>query len=221
MQTFSRRKLALVGTAMVLVAGTAGVGATWASVSSVVGNELEATVPDPADLDTGLALKVGATDEQGNAIPGEWQEARDETGVSFAVPGAGSLFPGSVPVSVTVPVLNDSARSSASLALSLRQLPDLPAEGRVTDERYLGALRFSVEQPPTSLSPAAVPGGQDLTSDELRDLQVNSLAAHEESELTVTIRLASASEDPSATWADDDLSGARAFVQLVIDGTAL
>lgn len=207
------RALLLASLGMAAGVGVAAVGATADHVASVEENRFAGTVADPRL--TGLRLEVGATDDQGHLVPGEWQDADDEAGIDLALAGAEGIFPGSEPLVVTVPVRNASAELDAHLALTLRGDPGRPT---VTD--YLDAMRFTVEQPATSLAGQPVVSARDLTLDEVENLDLNPLAASEESTVTLTLRVASVDEIPDATWVDDDLSGERGFFQAVFDATS-
>lgn len=164
--------------------------------------------------DSTYNLQVGATDEAGDFIPGQWQEAGDPAGVPINLPGADALFPGSDAVSVAIPVRNDSARFGSTLAVSLEQLA-----GRTSDADYLASLRFSVTQPATSLSATPV-RESDLTFAEVQAVELNRLAADETSEVTLAVRLAPRSET-GAEVDDNDLAGKGAYVQAVLDGSSV
>lgn len=198
----------------------------WGALAGVAALITTAAFTDRAFLNIGsngiggsdstYNIQVGQTDDAGNFVEG-WQEADDPIGVPISLEGAQSVFPGSDPVSVTVPVRNDSAQFSSSLAISLAQLPDTAED--VTDANYLASLRFAVSQPATSLvaTPVAQTG---LTFAEVRDLALNDLAADEESEVRLEVRLLSQSES-DADWDDNSLAGKGAFIQAVLDGSSI
>lgn len=168
--------------------------------------------------DSTYNIQVGATDAQGHFVSG-WQEADTLAGVPIALDGSESVFPGSDPISVTIPVRNDSPAYDSSLHLSLAQLADDQVSDRVTDADYLSSLRFSVAMPGTSLGATPV-ATTDLTFAEVANLPLNSLAADEESTVTLSVRLLAQSES-GATFTDNALSGKGAYVQAVLDGSSI
>ncbi|GIG36586.1 hypothetical protein [Cellulomonas pakistanensis] len=200
----------------------------WGSLAGVAALLTTAAFTDNAFLNLGGAngiggadstynIQVGATDAEGVFLnDGTWQEADDPIGVPVFLDGAQSLFPGSAAIGVEIPVRNDSAHFTSSLAISLAQLPD--AGDAVTDANYLASLRFDVAMPATALAPAATHTG--LTYDEVQALALNDLAAEEESVVSLSIRLLSQSES-GAAWEDNTLSGKGAFVQAVLDGSSV
>ena len=204
----------------------------WGALAGVAALLTTAAFTDVARLNIGANgiggadstynIQVGATDADGRFIPG-WQEADGPAGVPIALDGAESLFPGSSPVEVAIPVRNDSANFDSSLALTLVQLADVEATedepGRVTDADYLSSLRFSVAMPATSLDTAAV-AASDLTFAQLQALALNDLAADEESTVTLSVRLLT-QEESGASFDDNSLAGKGAYVQAVLDGASI
>lgn len=169
--------------------------------------------------DTTYNIQVGATDANGLFIPGEWQEADGPAGVPIAISGAESIYPGSDPISVTIPVRNESPTYASSLSLSLSQLADDIDSDIVTDPDYLSSLRFSVSMPGTTGS------GEDfhtesLTFVEAEGLVLNELAAGEESGVTISIVLLPQGES-GAPFDDNSLAGKGAFLQATLDGSSL
>lgn len=152
----------------------------------------------------------------GAQIPGQWQEADSIAGAPIEIVGADTIFPGSAPISVAIPVRNASTALNSTLTLTLAQLPDAGAD--VTDPNYLSSLRFSYDQPATSLSPTAI-SGTDLTFTQLNAITLNSLAAGEESSVTITVRLLTQAES-GAVFDDNSLNGSKAFVQAQFNGSS-
>lgn len=200
----------------------------WGSLAGVAALLTTAAFTDVARLNLGSGglggsdatynIQVGATDAEGAFIPG-WQEADDAAGVPIALTGAESMFPGSTPISIEIPVRNDSPTFASSLALGLNQLADDAGAGRVTDADYLSSLRFDVQMPATSRDAAAVTE-TGLTFAEADALVLNELAADEESTVTLTIALLSQSES-GAAHTDNSLAGKGAFLQAQLDGASL
>lgn len=200
----------------------------WGSLAGVAALLTTAAFTDVARLnlgsgglggaDTTYNLQVGATDANGAFVAG-WQEADDVAGVPIAISGADAMFPGSAPISIEIPVRNDSPSFASSLKLSLAQLPDDLDTDRVTDANYLSSLRFDVEAPGTSRGPAPVLG-EDLTFAELASMTLNELAPDEETTVTLTISLLSQA-DSGAAHTDNSLAGKGAFLQAQLDGTSL
>ena len=200
----------------------------WGALAGVAALLTTAAFTDVARLNIGANgiggadstynIQVGATDADGRFVAG-WQEADGPAGVPIALDGAESLFPGSSPVEVTIPVRNDSAHFDSSLALTLVRLADDAGEGRVTDDDYLASVRFSVHMPGTSLDAAAV-SASDLTFAEVQALALNDLGAQESSTVRLTVRLLSQA-DSGASYDDNSLAGKGAYVQAVLDGTSI
>lgn len=200
----------------------------WGALAGVAALLTTAAFTDVARLNIGANgiggadstynIQVGATDADGRFVAG-WQEADGPAGVPIALDGAESLFPGSSPIAVTIPVRNDSTHFGSSLALTLVQLADDEDEGRVTDADYLSSVRFSVDMPATSLDTTAV-SASDLTFAEVRAVALNDLAAEEESTVRLTVRLLSQSESLAA-FDDNSLAGKGAYVQAVLDGSSI
>jgi hypothetical protein len=200
----------------------------WGSLAGVAALLTTAAFTDVARLnlgsgglggsDTTYNIQVGATDANGQFVAG-WQEADDAAGVPIALTGAGSMFPGSTPISIEIPVRNDSPTFASSLSLSLKQLVDDVDAGRVTDADYLSSLRFDVEMPGTSRDPAGVLG-QGLTFAQVDGMQLSELAADEQGTVTLTIALLPQSES-GAAHTDNSLAGKGAFLQAQLDGASL
>lgn len=200
----------------------------WGALAGVAALLTTAAFTDVARLNVGANgiggadstynIQVGATDADGRFVAG-WQEADGPAGVPIALDGAESLFPGSTPVAVTIPVRNDSAHFDSSLALTLVQLADDVDAGRVTDADYLSSVRFSVDMPATSLDAAAV-SASDLTFAQVQALALNDLGADEESTVTLRVRLLTQAES-GASFDDNTLSGKGAYVQAVLDGASI
>ncbi|MFB9747004.1 hypothetical protein [Leifsonia shinshuensis] len=152
----------------------------------------------------------------GAQIPGQWQEADTPAGAPIEITGANTIFPGSAPISVDIPVRNASATLSSTLTVGLAQLPDTATD--ITDPDYLSSLRFSVSQPATSLSPTAI-SVTDQTYAQLSALQLNNLAAGEVSDVTIQIQLLSQAQS-GATFDDNSLNGKKAFIQAQFNGTS-
>ncbi|GCE78115.1 hypothetical protein [Cellulomonas biazotea] len=201
----------------------------WGAVAGVVVLATTAAFTDVARLNLGTEglggvdatydLQVAGTDVDGRVVPGTWQQADAAEGVPLFVEGAQSMFPGSAPVTVEVPVRNASPVLDSSLGLTLATLADDEAAGRVTDATYLGQLRFDVDMPATSMSAAPVTH-DGLTAAELVALPLNDLAAGEESVVVVTISLLSL-EDGSNPGADNVLSGKGAALQAQLHGSSV
>lgn len=199
----------------------------WGALAGVAALITTAAFTDVARLNLGSSgiggsdssynIQVGATDDGGNFIDG-WQEADEPAGVPINLAGAQGLYPGSDPVSVTIPVRNDSVHFDSSLALTLAQLADDAEAGRVTDAHYLASLRFDVSMPATSMAPAAA--HTNLTYAQVQALALNDLAAEEESSVTLTVHLLT-QEDSGAAWDDNSLGGKGAFIQAVLDGSSI
>ncbi|VTR76313.1 hypothetical protein [Cellulomonas hominis] len=200
----------------------------WGALAGVAALATAAAFTDIARLNIGANgiggaessynIQVGATDAAGEFVPG-WQEADAPAGVPIALSGADAVFPGSDPVSVTIPVRNDSATFDSSLRLSLEQLADDAGNGRVTDADYLASLRFDVAMPATALDAAPVLT-QDLTFAEVAALELNTLGADEESTVTLSVRLLT-QEQSEASYDDNSLSGKGAFLQARLDGSSV
>jgi hypothetical protein len=200
----------------------------WGTLAGVAALLTTAAFTDNAFLNLGGAngiggadstynIQVGATDAEGRFVDG-WQEADDPVGVPVHLEGAQSLFPGSDAIGIDIPVRNDSATFTSSLALTLAQLADDEEAGRVTDPSYLSSLRFDVTMPATSLAPVSTHTG--LTYQEVRALPLNDLAAQEESVVSLGIRLLSQA-DSGAAHEDNTLSGKGAHLQAVLDGSSV
>jgi hypothetical protein len=152
----------------------------------------------------------------GAQIPGSWQEADTAAGAPIELVGANTLFPGSTPISVDIPVRNASATLNSTLSLGLVQLPDnAPA---ITDPDYLSSLRFTITQPATSLGATPI-SATDQTFAQLSTLALNGLAAGEESSVTIEVRLLTQAESGSS-FTDNDLNGAKAYLQAQFNGTS-
>lgn len=200
----------------------------WGALAGVAALLTTAAFTDVARLNVGANgiggadstynIQVGATDADGRFVAG-WQEADGPAGVPIALDGAESLFPGSAPIAVTIPVRNESAHFDSSLALTLVRLADDAGAGRVTDDDYLSSVRFSVDMPGTSLDAAAV-SATDLTFAEVQALELNDLAAEEESTVRLTVRLLSQA-DSGAPFDDNSLAGKGAYIQAVLDGSSI
>jgi len=202
----------------------------WGALAGVAALITTAAFTDNAFLNLGGAngiggadstynIQVGATDAEGVFLnDGTWQEADDPIGVPVFLEGAQSLFPGSEAISVDIPVRNDSAHFTSSLAISLAQLADDTEAGTVTDANYLASLRFDVTMPATELGAAV--SHTDLTFAEVSALALNDLAAEEETTVSLSIRLLSQA-DSGAAWEDNTLSGKGAFIQAVLDGSSV
>ena len=152
----------------------------------------------------------------GAQIPGSWQEANTPAGAPIEIVGANTIFPGSAPISVDIPVRNASATLNSTLSLGLVQLPDSGAN--VTDANYLSSLRFSVSMPATSLGATPI-SVSDQTFAQLSSLTLNDLAAGEVSDVTISVRLLTQAESGS-TFTDNDLNGMKAFIQAQFNGTS-
>jgi hypothetical protein len=201
----------------------------WGALAGVAALLTTAAFTDVARLNLGSGgiggsdstynIQVGGTDGDGTFVAGTWQEADDAAGVPIAISGAESVFPGSTPISVEIPVRNDSTAFASSLSLTLSQLADDAGAGRVTDANYLSSLRFDVAMPGTSrdATPVAESG---LTFAQASAVVLNELAAEEESTVTLTIALLSQSES-GAAFGDNTLSGKGAFLQATFDGTSV
>lgn len=153
----------------------------------------------------------------GTQIPGAWQEANTVAGAPIELVGAQTLYPGSAPISVDIPVRNASTSLGSTLTLSLAQLPDAGAD--VTDPNYLSSLRFSYSQAATSVDGTAITG-TDLTYAQLNAVALNGLAAGEESSVTITVRLLDQAES-GAAFDDNSLNGSKAFIQAQFNGTSV
>jgi hypothetical protein len=153
----------------------------------------------------------------GTQLPGEWQEANTVAGAPIELVGAQTLYPGSAPISVDIPVRNASTSLGSTLTLSLAQLPDAGAD--VTDPNYLSSLRFSYSQSATSVDGTAITG-TDLTYAQLNAVALNGLAAGEESSVTITVRLLDQAES-GAAFDDNSLNGSKAFIQAQFNGTSV
>lgn len=200
----------------------------WGALAGVAALITTAAFTDNAFLNLGGAngiggadstynIQVGATDAEGRFVEG-WQEADDPIGVPVFLEGAQSLFPGSEAIGIDIPVRNDSAHFTSSLAISLAQLADDTEAGKVTDANYLASLRFDVTMPATQLGAAVT--HTDLTFDQVSALALNDLAAEEETTVSLSIRLLSQA-DSGAAWEDNTLSGKGAFLQAVLDGSSV
>jgi hypothetical protein len=200
----------------------------WGALAGVAALITTAAFTDNAFLNLGGAngiggadstynIQVGATDAEGRFVEG-WQEADDPIGVPVFLEGAQSLFPGSDAIGIDIPVRNDSAHFTSSLAISLAQIADDVDAGKVTDANYLASLRFDVTMPATELGAAV--SHTDLTYAEVSALALNDLAAEEETTVSLSIRLLSQA-DSGAAWEDNTLSGMGAFLQAVLDGSSV
>lgn len=200
----------------------------WGALAGVAALITTAAFTDNAFLNLGGAngiggadstynIQVGATDAEGRFVEG-WQEADDPIGVPVFLEGAQSLFPGSDAIGIDIPVRNDSAHFTSSLAISLAQIADDVDAGKVTDADYLASLRFDVTMPATELGAAV--SHTDLTYAEVSALALNDLAAEEETTVSLSIRLLSQA-DSGAAWEDNTLSGKGAFLQAVLDGSSV
>jgi hypothetical protein len=200
----------------------------WGALAGVAALATAAAFTDVARLnigadgiggsDSSYNIQVGATDAAGEFVAG-WQEADAPAGVPIAISGADAVFPGSDPISVTIPVRNDSATFDSSLNITLEQLADDAANGRVTDADYLASLRFDVAMPATAVDATPVLE-QDLTFAEVAALELNTLDADEESSVTLAIRLLT-QEQSGAAYDDNSLSGKGAFLQARLDGASV
>lgn len=152
----------------------------------------------------------------GAQIPGSWQEADTPAGAPIELVGANTLFPGSTPISVDIPVRNASATLNSTLSLGLLQLPDTATD--ITDPNYLASLRFTITQPATSLGATPI-SVTDQTYAQLSTLALNGLAAGEQSDVTIEVRLLTQAESGS-TYTDNDLNGSKAYIQAQFNGTS-
>lgn len=166
--------------------------------------------------DSTYNLQVGATDEAGAFVVGEWQEADTPAGVTIALPGAEGVFPGSSPVSVTIPVRNDSSTFDSSLGLTLL---DRGEGTSATDASYLSSLRFTVAMPSTTLEQSPLLES-DLTFSEVQALELHPLTAGEKSTVTLSVRLLAQAESDSEVE-DNALAGKGASLQAVLDGSSI
>lgn len=153
----------------------------------------------------------------GAQVAGEWQEANTAAGAPIAITGADTLFPGAPAISVTIPVRNDSGTLKSSLELALSKLPD--AAPKITSNNYVSSLRFDVAQPATSLDATAF-SETDLTFAGFGTLDLNRLAADEESTVTITIRLLDQAAS-GAAYTDNSLNGAKAYLQANFTGSSI
>jgi len=200
----------------------------WGALAGVAALLTTAAFTDVARLNLGgggiggsdstYNIQVGATDANGEFVAG-WQEADAAAGVPIAISGAESVFPGSDPISVEIPVRNDSAVFGSSLTMTLSQLADDVDAERVTDANYLSSLRFDVTMPATSASATPV-SAVGLTFAQVSALALNELAADEESTVTLTISLLS-QEESEAAFDDNSLAGKGAFLQATLDGSSI
>jgi hypothetical protein len=200
----------------------------WGALAGVAALATAAAFTDVARLNLGSEgiggsdstynLQVGATDAAGEFIAG-WQEADAPAGVPIAISGADAVFPGSDAISVTIPVRNDSPTYDSSLKITLEQLADDAANGRVTDANYLSSLRFDVAMPATDADATSVLE-EDLTFAQVAALELNTLDADEESSVTLSIRLLD-QEQSGAAYDDNSLSGKGAFLQARLDGASV
>lgn len=200
----------------------------WGALAGVAALLTTAAFTDVARLNLGSGgiggsdstynIQVGATDADGEFVAG-WQEADAAAGVPIAISGAESVFPGSAPISVEIPVRNDSTAFASSLSLTLSQLADDVDAGRVTDADYLSSLRFDVAMPATARDAAPV-AETGLTFAEASAVALNELAADEESTVTLSITLLSRTES-GAAFDDNTLAGKGAFLQATLDGTSI
>ena len=204
----SRRRKALV--AWGALAGVAAL-ATTAAFTDVA--RLQIGSNGLGGADSSYNIQVGATDAQGQFIPG-WQEASG-TAVPIALDGAESLFPGSGPISVDIPVRNDSPTYPSTLALELADLPG----GGATDADYLSSLRFDVHMPATSREAEQVSATR-LTFGELSHLVLNQLAPGEESTVKLSVSLLTQAES-GAAFDDNSLSGKGAYLQASLNGSSI
>lgn len=160
---------------------------------------------------------VGTDPTTGAQIPGTWQEANTTAGVPIAIAGADALFPGSADISVVIPVKNASDTLKSSLQLALVQLPD--AGPNVTSANYLASLQFDVTQPATTLNTTSF-SATNLSYAGFSTLNLNSLEAGEETQVTITIRLLNQAAS-GATYTDNSLNGGKAFIQADFTGSSI
>lgn len=160
---------------------------------------------------------VGTDPVTGEIAQGTWQEADTTEGAPIAIVGAETMFPGSAPITVDIPVRNTSANIASSLGLGLVKIPD--AGQNVTDPNYLSSLRFDIEQPATSRNAVAFTA-TDKTFAELASLALNELDGLEESNVTITIRLLDQATS-GAAYEDNALNGKKAFIQAQFTGSSV
>lgn len=153
--------------------------------------------------DTTYNIQVGATDADGAFVPGEWQEADVPVGVDIAIDGASTIFPGSAPITVDIPVRNDSPLFGSTLALQLNDVG-----GAETDAAFRDALLFDVAD-------AGGASATDLTFATLSTtgFPLSPLAVDEETTVTLTISLPSGDDDNA-------LQGLGALLQAQFDGSS-
>lgn len=165
--------------------------------------------------DSTYNIQVGATDAAGNFVEG-WQEADDEAGVDILIDGADSLYPGSDPVSIDIPVRNDSTVFGSTLALTLLDRAPSGDPELTSDEDYLEALRFDVRMPAVDGQPAVEQ--TDLIFEQVQALELSDLGPDVESVVTVSIRLGTFAEHGLE---HNSLMGKGAFVQAIFDGSSI
>ena len=193
------RTVVAVAGASVAVAAAVSAATTWAAFTDQAFLNLGTDGVSTGDYN----IQVGATDAAGEFVTGEWQEADDPAGVDIAIDGANTLFPGGDPISVEIPVRNESAAFGSTLTLQLNDVG-----GAETDAALRDALLFTIED-------GGGASGADLTYAELNatPLDLTALTAAQETTVTVTISLPSGDDDNA-------LEGLSAYLQAQFDGSS-
>lgn len=152
-----------------------------------------------------LNLQVVNTDADGNPIPGEWQEADTDAGVSINVPGSQLITPGDT-VSVDIPFRNESPALNAKISFSLQDRP-----GKTSDPAITAALRYTVK---LGSDPALV---TNATQAAVSALDLGTYAPGQEQTLTVSISL----PDQGSASANNALQGEVSYVQAHFDAVSV
>lgn len=151
--------------------------------------------------DWDFALQVADVDELGAPIDGKWVSASSADGVTYAIPGASSLIPGTSGA-VTVPIRNISEASDAILSVGV-ELHGVDASDAALVEqlRFTAVLTDSDGAEHTLLSNASL--NQVTASPVL-------LSANSAGRITVTVDL--------LPTADTSVQGKTASLRAVITG---
>jgi hypothetical protein len=155
-------------------------------------------------------LQVAAVNPDGTfKTDGTWMEADDPKGVNIKLPGAESLFPGSTPATVQIPIRNQSENIGSTLNLKL-----INTDPAKTSVDYLGALRFDIAMPAPHGGGAAIALTDKTFAELSAGVPLNNLAAKEASSVTVTVKL----PDQGSETANNNLNGKAAWIQANLYG---
>jgi hypothetical protein len=155
--------------------------------------------------DKAYNLQVGALNPDGTfKNDGTWIEADAKAGVDIKLAGAESLFPGSQPATVEIPIRNASADIGSTLGLKL-----INRDTAKTSPEYLAALRFEITMPATTTGTSPISLTNKTFNDLASGVALNGLAPKADVKVTVKVTLPDQGDETS----NNALNGKAAWIQ--------